>query len=749
MEERIEILSRRDADWQTSFGALASSSAPDATFFTTCAPSSSQVSYIPFGALAANIGGAQPFSYALLLRMGSFGSWTSNPNSWTTSQRVLTLSDGKNGGSIYVWSGPQGFSLSLGYMNGFFQYTGRAEWNEWMHLAFTWDGTTATSYLNGMALSLALSNKDVLSKPTFTIGLNATDPPAKPSQGVTSGPFIGDVKSFYVWNVCLSAADVQQQMWKTASSPLYLSSLLLGYDFTANPPKKIGSGPTASPKNTLARGNAASLGSWGRDVAKAGQGTNINPGGTAPFSVLAWIFVGNPASVTPNLNGYIFSNGAVDASAHMGLKLVDGALTAEIGSTTVSSSTKLSGYQWYYVALTYDGANGTLYVNSAPAGTGRLSGDSPLQGAPVLFGALDTTGAPVGCLQGYIQFLSVWKSCLNASQVERQADEDPTLEPDCVANFMCSTEPCVDSLAAHTSGLWSANQLQRGQGVFFGTTYLFNTGGAQGVAKPLPQPGTSRRARVRLDSFGGSGPLRPAAVEPFSAAHKQLMLDEFTTAASSMVDSALVERWTAAFADELDQVFNQARTSPDSIAHPYVSYELINGEYRLFYHPDAKQKIDLGVSVDISLECAAWWASFILTTFLGVFEIFGIPTPVDDLTNLAKRIVTDPVVIQTCTSAIGFTFTAASVLSFCKVLYDFGYLSQAFWLVARSIGWWTAGKLLVYFVGCLLPVPSPQKALLIANMIKLVAQLTVQRGGYARACGQGGCCGETKMLPVA
>jgi len=143
--------------------------------------------------------------------------------------------------------------------------------------------------------------------------------------------------------------------------------------------------------------------------------------------------------------------------------------------------------------------------------------------------------------------------------------------------------------------------------------------------------------------------------------------------------------------------------------------------------------------VRIDQECAAWWVAFILTTILGVLTIFGVNTPVDDLTRLVLRIVNDPVVIQTCTTVVGFTMTAATMLPFCKVLYDFGYLGQAFWLTASSIGWWGAGKLLVYFVGVMAPVPNPQQALFIANTVTLVAKLVVKLAHYQAACGSGDC----------
>jgi len=172
---------------------------------------------------------------------------------------------------------------------------------------------------------------------------------------------------------------------------------------------------------------------------------------------------------------------------------------------------------------------------------------------------------------------------------------------------------------------------------------------------------------------------------------------------------------------------------------PYVSYELVDGQYALFYHPDSSTKIDLGMRIDISQKCAAWWTSFILTTILGVLGIFGIPTPMDDLTALAQRIVADPNVIETLNSVVGFTFTAITLLNFLKVLYDFGYLSEALSFAVSEISWWSAGYFVIYIVGIIAPTVSPQKALMIANSVILIAQLTHQLTQYQSACGAGLC----------
>jgi hypothetical protein len=740
--DEITIITPLNNDRNLAYAVTSPSAAPDAVFYTSCYPDSSAASYIPFAPMPSDVGGAEPFSFALAVRIQSFGSWIWPLNLGNISgQQIFKIDDGSNHVEIFIWQGPQGFSISFGYSNYGFQYTNLAVCGQWMHLAFTWDGKTASTYLNGSPLSgepVAVK----MSKPTCTIGMNATNPP-NPRPGQTQqGPFIGDVLGFSLWQVCLSASEIQQQMWRSPSAPLYLDKILAGYDFTTNPPTKVGTGPNATPTNTVARGNAPALASWGMDVATPGQASNFNPGGSAPFSVLGWIFVGNDGQGAPQLNGYLFSNGASGDPRRMGLKLVNGTLVGEVGVTTVTSAIAIAGYQWIYVAFTFDGTKGTLYVNNTAAGSAPMSGTSLAKGAPKLFGAVDATGTPIACFQGYIQFLSVWKKCLTATEVAQQADTDPTLDGNCVANFMCPGVPCRDSIAISVAGVTGTEQILLGRGFFFGRTYLLNSKQAQGNPEPAEKQRTAGQLPLDLSGFKCPGPFRAATAEIFSEAHKRLMVDELKYAASSLLDQKVAERWTQEFEDEIDRVFALARTSPKSLDGPHVSYELVDGEYRLIYYPDGTQKIDLGISVDINSECTVWWASFTLTTILGVLAIFGVNTPIDDLTTLAGRIVTDPVVIETCTTVVGFTLTASTMLSFCKVLYDFGYLGQAFWLCASKVGWWGTGKLIVYFAGCFSPVPTPAKALFIANTAKLVGQLTLQLMKWKEACGSGDCVGD-------
>jgi hypothetical protein len=704
--------------------------APDTTPYTTFCPTSSTASCAGFQKISIPIGGGQAFSYSLQFRLTSFGAVANS------GLEILTLKDGLEAvGGVTVSYTTGGFGLFVQYRDGTFLVAPALEVDRWYDLAFTWDGTAASVYLDGgvAPFGAAQLSRDVVRSPDFTIGKNARNPP-RDTGGL--GPLVGDVRRFYVWKKLLSAADVVQQMWSAPDKPVYESEVILGYDFTTHPPTRIGSGPNLSAKNLGYASSSTALFSVGRDVATPGQGTAANPGGGSPFSILAWVYVGNLARNPPRLDGYVVSNGDATDPKHIGVRLAGGKIVVEIGSRTVQSTTTLSGYTWYYVGVTYDGSKCSIYINNSLDASGAVRGEgTPPAGAMRLFGIL-RNGQPADTLQGYLQFLSIWNEALTAEQVAQQAYEDPTLDPRCTANFMMSTQPALDSRAVKSYGLWSANQLQLGPLMLI--TQIVESWSAESASitaprRPEPQPISIATEPLRLGIRFARMP--PPAIAPFSPEHRALLVSELASALSYIGSKEYSDRLLDDFRKEVDRAFDLAATSPDQLEGPYVSYRLVEGAYALFYHPDAQTEIDLGVRIDISEECLAWWAMFVLTAILGALAAFGLPTPGSLVGSLARAIATDPNVIATLQTVTGLTFAAGTLLSFLKVLYDFGWLSQAFWLALSKLGWWQATQFILYFVGIFAPVASPQKVVFIANTITTVTQMVLQLTKYSKACG--------------
>ena len=708
---------------------------PDTTPYTLIRPTSSAPAYAGFGAIPLQLGAGQPFTYSFQFRIASFGEAVTK--GYVDRQSILHLSDGSDRvGGFSVRYGPTGFVGSGWYRNGSVDLR-ELEVNRWYHIAFTWNGSQASFYLDGGLCGVTTSDMAVVKEPRFAVGENATDPPAK-STGFTPGPFVGDVKRLYVWRRCLTALEVAQQMWAPAGGPLHRPDVVLGYDFTTNPPTKIGSGPALDAKNLAYASSTTALYASGVDVAIPGQGSRANPGGGGPFSILAWLYVGHPSDVDPRMDGYLVSNGDYTEPQHFGLKLDGGRPGAEFGLSTLHSTAVLSPRTWYYVGLTYDGASCTFYVNGAAAGGGPVSATGwPSEGDVRLFGIL-RDGAPWKPLRGFIQFLSIWNVALTPRQVAAQAHEDPTLDAACTANFMMSAHPCLDSVAVAGYGLWDANQLRLGEGMMLRSQYSRWSADSASIREPR-RPGVNRVSAeapvVSLSRCPSRGGGAASVVEPFSPAHRQMMVAELAHALSCIESEELTARLLADYGAEVERVFDLAATSPERLEGPHVSYREVDGAFRLFYHPDADTQIDLGMRIDISQKCAVWWVTFVLTAVVGLLAVFAIPTPIDELKALAARIVADPAVVETLKTVTGLTFTAGTLLSLCKLLYDFGWLGQAVWLALSSLSWWAAGRFIVYLVGIFSPVPSPQLALFVANCVVTVAKLVIQLTGYQQACG--------------
>jgi|GEM_PF-5464729 len=707
--------------------------APDTSLYTTFHPTPTNPSYAAFGALAGPLGGTQPFSYNVLFRVQSFGAGLTS--GYVYQQTVVQIA----GGSVAIDYTAGGFLLSVYYQDAQIKVATSLLAGVWYDLTVTWDGTTASAYLDGGLAGTAQPSQPQPDSSPILLGLDSTDPPARPQEGMISGPFAGDAKRLLVWSTCLSPSDVAEQMWTTAVEPVQAADLVLGYDFTTNPPAPVGSGPEITVVNLGAASDSPALYSPGGEVMVPGQGTMANPGGAAPFSLLAWICLGNPSHNDPDLTGYIFSNGDQTDPDYLGVRLSGGQVVVEFGSQAVIGQSILQAETWHYLGVTWDGATCTIYVDGAMDGSGSLAGaGTPAASAIRLFGILNS-GVPSQTWSGYIQSLSLWNVTLTAQQVTELAYEDPSVAPECTADFLLSAQPFVDAMAVDVYGLWDADELLPGASMYLdpNTQHLGDENGPQSFEPRRPgviRIGAARAPaprRVRTPRLSG---VRPPAVEPFSPRHREMMVDELRGALSALRSPdapRLLEQYRA----EVDRVFDLARDTPEKLEGPYVSYRRVEGGFAIFYHPDAETEVDLDVLLDVSQECLTWWVTFILQVVVGLLTIFGLPTPTDALKTLAQRIVSNPAVVQTLTSSVGLTFTAATFMSVLKVLYDFGYLAQALWLAVSMVSWWLAAKFVFYVVGIFLPAASPQKLMFITNCVTTVAQLVIKIAGYPAACG--------------
>lgn len=706
---------------------------PDTSLYTTFWPTNKQASYATFNPLPGTIGDLQPFSFNLLARFGNFGVGLTS--GYVTGQTVLTLSTEKVMVALTVVYTPDGFALRVTYGGQTLELSPALKAKRWYDITFTWDWDckTATGYLDGGAVASSHAGVGAINRAEVLLGSKALNPPAKPKSGTTTGPFFGDVKRLLIWNVALTAAQAARQSWTSPGAPLLPDRLLLGYDFTINPATAIteGSRRAIQTTGTAYLADSPALFSQGDGVATPGEGTTANPGGAASFSVLAWIFTGTNNAVEDR-DGYLLSNGDATDPAHLGVKLASSRVVAELGSHTVTSNTALELSKWYYVGVTYDGRMVSIYINKKLDGTGAVTGvGSPAASALRLFGILNS-GQPSGLWAGFIQFLSIWNTALTADQVEQQMCEDPTLDTACTANFMLSSLPLVDSTAVEVYGLWGTDELQAGTGM----SLLDMQSQSPELPPTITEPrstgaarvGPRRRPRGRVRR---SARVRPSGVEPFSAAHRERMAAELASALQA-VPPGLAERWMAEYRARVDEVFGQAAAG--DLPRRW-SYREVDGQFVLFHHPEPGVEVDTGIRVDLSQECLMWWVEFISEAVDALFMVFGISTPSGVISEWAMGVAADPIITETLQSVTGMVFTAGTLLSLCKVLYDFGYLSQVIWMVMTKLGWWAATRFIAYVVGLVSPIPTPQQALFIAECVAAVAQMTKTLLDYPTACG--------------
>ena len=93
------------------------------------------------------------------------------------------------------------------------------DWNQWNHLAATWDGTTLRQYLNGVLVdSIPFSGPIANTAANLTIGINS---------GVWSTAFTGKFDDIKIYNHALSAAEVSQLAGAVVSGCVNLQGMPL------------------------------------------------------------------------------------------------------------------------------------------------------------------------------------------------------------------------------------------------------------------------------------------------------------------------------------------------------------------------------------------------------------------------------------------------------------------------------------------------------------------------------------------
>lgn len=733
---------------------------PDCENFTGLYPAD-KPSWIDYPPLAMTFSQTRPFTIALWVRLLAI-----MPDE--TPVLSVVLPDGSQLPLIksVMVAGVQSLTIGLGGLKGTFRDPER---NRWYFLTIAYDGEgLLVFYVDGAPTGFqrSASFRD-LPNPSFRIGGDGVEPaPGGPH------PLNGEVRTLRVWESRLTEEEIQSEMW-AAEPQAQRDALTLATDFSQSPPG-VTAGPEPKLTNTAFQMQADCV--WAFSPLAPGQSTDIDPGGApapgadtapGPFSLVAWVQTGKPdlrdsplaVALSPTGGGCIFSNRDIADAQHLAVLVDDaGVVSVQLGPQgagvqVAAPAEPLPPGQWVCVAVTYDGASCSLYLNGAlAAGPTAVTLTAPATPAsPRLLGRM-ANGHTIDIFMGVLQYLSVWNIALSPDEVVTAMYSDPSEAPRCVADFSGSDLPPQD-LSQLLSAVWAANALVPCPDPGIPTTWIgYISVGAycEGMNPPAgrlvdaapPEPMVGRIAFHNPQTYL---PAVDAAVEPFGEAHKAQALAALAALVGVIPDEQAQRAMLARYSKDLDRAFADAAAGNG----PPSPVEIVVDGSWLTVTDRATGELIAKYEVDISPNCAAWWLGFLCTLIPAFLRFFGLEIPTREMTRRAKQIVEDAGVIAMLGTVEGQAMTGWVLLRLVKVLYDKGYMWSIVKAALASLGWWGAAKVLIKVIAYFQPIPNIEQAKFIAQTAVAVAQLAYALTQYKSSCGQGVCdvAPEASRLP--
>ena len=230
--------------------------------------------------------------------------------------------------------------------------------NTWYHYVFTYDGTTASLYINGTLVDSAVKTLTIdASYPRLNFGSNYFND--------ASTRYDGYLDEFGLWSRCLTATEASY-LYNSGNGLAYTAPLfnLVSYyamEGDANDSLGVNNGTSSNITfgTTYGKINKGALFDASLESPKASiiTPTTGMPTGHVPFTMSGWVKL----ATTPTVGEALVQLGISPNNAFIIIGSVNLIYGTDNASKTVTYSTPVG--QWFHLAITYDKTTASLYIN--------------------------------------------------------------------------------------------------------------------------------------------------------------------------------------------------------------------------------------------------------------------------------------------------------------------------------------------------------------------------------------------------
>jgi hypothetical protein len=588
----------------------------------------------------------------------------------------------------------------------------------WTHVAVTYDGQRVFLYQNAVLEGELITHDDGVDSlgKSFQIG-------AEDGQKALDG----DVRSFSVWKLARSRNQVWEAPW--LGPGLSEPGLVAQYDFIEDPPadrSRLNPAPLLL-AGAFHQAGLRALSLSAKSYADLGDAADLNPRGSNPYTVQAWIRLHSATG-----RHVIFANGDFNADSGVAFYVENGKLVSQRGTPAnnpLLSAQSLKAGVWYNVATTYE-TQGTLrlYVDGMLEAAGTY-GPLPDKKGTVMIGAVADGAGTSGHFQGQIQNVSIWTIGLAQPKIMKYMTTPPTSGAWGLGALFGFT---LQSPAELTNG--HAVTLKGGAALeyFRSPSSSFDSAGAADAG--LPPAGEDGPAAPVLGD-GWAGLPRDLPAPDLSWTARETLNDvaarlrqEFVAALPAGMDDALRQTYLDLYDEELRGALDEGRGS----ILPRVTYGVVAGEHVLTHHTDSGPVVIFHAPIGAVSASVVWWLRFLYTLIAGVLGLFGFASPPQSTCERVLRLLlNNQTFMALMNSLVGAAFVAASVVAALKSIYDLGFLGTVLKFLIYDAGWYFIFQFSIYLVSILLPGGLGyayfllKLAKLVVDLINLISQKDV------------------------